>query len=161
VLRATVRHLDAESPIDDLKPMQIRIDESLVTRRSPAILAAIFAGVALLLAAIGTYGVLAYAVDQRRREIGVRLALGALPSEVATQFLRLGTTLLLVGLSLGTLGAWGVGRAMESLLFGVGPIDLAVLAVAATVIAVVVLLATLIPSQRAARVSPMAALSER
>jgi predicted permease len=160
-LRASVRRLDAESPIDDLKPMQIRIDESLVTRRSPAVLVAIFAGVALLLASIGTYGVLAYSVEQRRREIGVRLALGALPSEVLTQFLRLGTTLLLVGLTLGTLGAWGVGRAMESLLFGVGPIDVAVLAAAATVITVVVLLATLIPSQRAARLSPMAALSEQ
>jgi putative ABC transport system permease protein len=97
----------------------------------------------------------------RRVAILTSASLGALPSEVLTQFLRLGTTLLVVGLSLGTLGAWGVGRAMESLLFGVRPIDVAVLAAAAAVITVVVLLATLIPSQRAARLSPTAALSEQ
>jgi predicted permease len=160
-LRATVRQLAAELPVDDLKPMQIRIDESLVTRRSLAALVAIFAGVALLLASIGTYGVLAYSVEQRRREIGVRLALGALPIEVLMQFLRVGTSLLLVGLSLGSLGAWGLGRAMESLLFGVGPSDVSVLAATSAVITVIVLFATLIPSQRAARLSPVAALSEQ
>ena len=159
-VKQTVLKLDPELPVDDLKPMQARLDESLVARRSPAILAGIFSGVALLLAAIGTYGVLAYAVNQRRREIGVRMALGALPQQVLAQFLGLGARLLAAGLILGVLGAWGAGRAMQSVLFGVGAIHLGVLLAASAVMAVVVLLAVFLPSHRASRVSPIDALRD-
>lgn len=159
-LRKTVLQLDSELPIDNLKPMQNRIDESLVTRRSPAMLAGIFAGVALLLTAVGTYGVLAYAVSQRRREIGVRMALGALPQQVLTQFLGLGAKLLLAGITLGLLGAWAAGRAMQSQLFGIGSLHPGVLAVTAGVMVSVVLLATFVPSHRASRVSPTEALRD-
>lgn len=160
MVQKTILRLDPELPVDALKPMQALVDQSLVPRRSPAVLAGVFAGVALILAAIGTYGVLAYAVSQRRREIGVRMALGALPQQVLGQFLGLGIRLLLVGTAIGCLGAWAVGRAMQSLLFGVGAVHLGVLAGTALLMLVVVLLATFLPSYRASRVSPIEALRD-
>ena len=160
MLQRVVLKLDPELPVDELKPMQAWIDDSMVSRRSPTLLAGIFAGVALLLAAVGTYGVLAYAVSQRRREIGVRMALGALPQQVLAQFLGLGSKLLLAGIALGALGAWGVGRAMQSMLFGVGVVHGGVLAGAAFVMTVVVFVATFLPSHRASRVSPIEALRD-
>jgi predicted permease len=158
VVQKTILQLDPDLPMDDVRTMEARIDESLTARRSPAILAGIFAGVALLLAAIGTYGVLAYAVTQRQREIGVRMALGALPTQVLLQFLKLGATLLIVGIAFGALGAWGAGRAMQSVLFEVGPARPEIFALTAGVLGLVVLLASLLPSRRAARVSPLEAL---
>ncbi len=159
-LKKTVLRLDPELPVDDLKPMQVRIDDSLVSRRSPAVLAGIFAGVALLLAAVGTYGVLAYAVSQRRREIGVRMALGAQPEQVLAQFLGLGAKLLLAGIALGVVGSWAAGRAMQSVLFGVGTVHVGVLFATAGLLVVVVLLAVFLPSYRASRVSPLEALRD-
>ena len=160
VLKKIVLKIDPELPVDDLKTMQARIDDSLVARRSPAVLTGVFAGVALLLAAVGTYGVLAYAVGQRRREIGVRMALGAQPRQVLVQFLGLGFRLLLAGIGFGVLGAWAAGRAMQRLLFGVDAIHPGILAATAGVMLVVVLLAVFLPSRRASRVSPIEALRD-
>jgi predicted permease len=157
-LRQLVLRLDPQLPVDDLRPMQARIDESLVPRRSPTLLAAIFAAAALFLAAIGTYGVLAYAVAQRHREIGVRMALGALPSQIRSQFLRAGGRLLAAGLALGGFGAWGVIRVMKSMLFETGTIAAGVIASTATVMTVAMLLACWLPARRAARLDPMEAL---
>jgi ABC-type antimicrobial peptide transport system permease subunit len=140
--------------------METRITDSLVARRSPALLASLFSGIALLLTAIGTYGVLSYAVAQRRREIGVRMALGALPSQIRSQFLSLSLRLLACGTFLGVIGAWQAGRAMRTVLFHVPPLSLAVLAGAASVMGVVCLAACLLPSQRAARISPVETLAE-
>ena len=160
VLQKTVLALDPALPVDDLKTMQTRIDDSLVSRRSPAVLAGAFAVVALLLAAIGTYGVLAYAVSQRRREIGVRMALGARPQQVLRQFLFLGAKLLFAGVTLGALGSWAAGHAMQSVLFGVGSLHPGVLAVTAATLFTVVLLATFLPARRATLVSPLEALRD-
>jgi predicted permease len=157
-LRKVVRQADPELPVSDLRSMETRIDDSLVARRSPALLTGIFAGVALLLAAIGTYGVLSYSVSQRHREIGVRMALGALPQQVLAHFLGQGTKLLLLGVSIGVLGASATGRAMKSVLFDVGAFQADVLAATAGVMVLVVLLACLIPARRAASVDPMVAL---
>lgn len=157
-MRQTVLHIDPALPLDDLKSMGTRIDESLVARRSPMLLAGIFALVALVLAAIGIYGVLAYSVAQRQREIGVRMALGAMPGQIRWQFLRLGGRLLAIGIALGLLGAWSVGRAMHNLLFDVGALNPTVLIATACVLGAVVVLASLLPSRRAARVDPMVAL---
>jgi predicted permease len=160
VLPRLVLGIDPSLPVDDIKVYQQRLDDSLVARRSSSFLAGIFAGLALLLSAVGTYGVLAYAVSQRRREIGVRMALGAQPGQVLRQFLGLGSRFLLLGLGLGALGAWGAGHAMHGLLFGLPPLHLGVLAGTAAIMILVVLIATLVPSQRAARVSPLEALRQ-
>lgn len=159
-LQRTVLELDPQLPIDDVKVLRELVDDSLVTRRSPAVLVAIFAGAALLLAAIGTYGVLAYAVNQRRREIGVRMALGALPAQVLRQFLGLGLRLLAFGIVLGAFGAWAAGRAMTGLLYDVPGFHSGVALATAVTLLLVVLLATLIPSRRAAQVSPIEALRD-
>ncbi len=159
-LQKVVRQIDADVPVTDVRSMDTRIADSLVARRSPALLAGLFSGIALLLTSIGTYGVLSYAVAQRRREIGVRIALGAQPGQIRIQFLSLSLRLLTAGTVLGLIGAWQAGRAMRSLLFQVPPLNVAVLAAAACVTAAVCLAACLLPSQRAARISPMEALAE-
>ncbi len=157
-LRAAVLRVDPELPVENLKTMNDWVDESLKGRRSPMLLAAIFAGVALVLAAIGIYGVLAYAVAQRRREIGVRMALGALPSQVRMQFLSIGARFVAVGSAIGAAGGWFTGRAMQSQLFGVGPVQPGVFIATAAVLALVAMAACLLPAVRAARVPPMEAL---
>jgi len=157
-LQAAVLRLDPELPLHGLKTMTARVQESMAGRRVPLLLAGIFASVALILAAVGIYGVLAYTVAQRQREIGVRMALGALPEQILRQFLGLGGRLLLIGLPLGLLGAWFAGRAMTSLLFGVAPTNALVLSGTAGMLALVAMLACALPSRRAARVSPIEAL---
>jgi predicted permease len=159
-MRNTVLELDEGLPLDNLRTMQSRIDERLLGRRSPAILAGIFAAVALLLAALGTYGVLAYAVNQRRREIGVRMALGALPGQVRGLFLGLGGRFLLLGTLFGVLGGWLLERGMRSVLYAVERLPWALVGLVAFVLFAVVLCASLIPSHRAARLSPLEALRD-
>lgn len=157
-LRKLVRTADPELAIGDIRSMETRMADSLVTRRSPALLAGIFAGVALLLAAIGTYGVLSYAVAQRHREIGIRMALGAQRPQIVAQFLSLGLRLLAAGIVLGLLGAWLAGRAMQSLLFGVPALPVAALFGTTLVMTLVSLVASLIPAHRASKLDPMIAL---
>ena len=157
-LRKLVRAANPDLAIDNLRSMDARIADSLIARRSPAMLAGIFAGVALLLAAIGTYGVLSYAVAQRRREIGIRMALGAQRRQIGTQFLSLGLRLLAAGTVVGLIGAWLAGRAMQSVLFGVPALPVATLLGTALVMTAVSLVACLIPARRATKVDPMIAL---
>jgi predicted permease len=157
-LRKLVGAADPDLAIGNIRSMETRVADSLVTRRSPALLAGIFAGIALLLAAIGTYGVLSYAVAQRTREIGIRMAVGAQRTQIATQFLSLGLRLLVGGAILGLIGAWWAGRAMQSVLFDVPALPVGALLTTALVMGIVSLIACLIPASRAARVDPMTAL---
>jgi len=159
-LQKTVRQIDPNIPVNDLRSMDTRIADSLVTRRSPALLAGLFSGIALLLTAIGTYGVLSYAVAQRRREIGLRMALGAQPAQIRGQFVYLSLRLLSAGTILGLIGAWLTGRAMQAVLFHVPALSLSIFAGVTCVMGLVSLVACLLPSQRAARISPMEALAE-
>jgi len=157
-LRKLVRAAHPALAVDNIRSMDTRIADSLITRRSPALLAGIFAGVALLLAAIGTYGVLSYAVAQRRREIGIRMALGAQRHQIGTQFLSLGLRLLAAGTILGLIGAWLAGRAMQGVLFGVPALPILTLLGTAFVMTAVSLVACLVPARRATRVDPIVAL---
>jgi predicted permease len=159
-LQKVVRQIDADLPVSDVRSMDNRIADSLVARRSPALLAGLFSSIALLLTTIGTYGVLSYAVAQRRREIGVRMALGAQPGQIRSQFFYLSLRLLAAGTLLGLFGAWQAGRAMQAVLFHVPALNLAILAGTVGVMGAVSLVAGLLPSQRASRISPMEALAE-
>jgi predicted permease len=157
-LRKLVRAAHPALAVDNIRSMDTRIADSLITRRSPALLAGIFAGVALVLAAIGTYGVLSYAVAQRTREIGIRMVLGAQREQIGAQFLSLGLRLLAAGTLLGLFGAWLAGKAMQTVLFDVPPLHLAILLGTAAIMSVVSLVACLIPAHHAAMVNPMVAL---
>ena len=154
-----VRRLDPDLPLDGVRSMDERVTDSLVVRRTPALLAVLFAVVALVLAAVGTYGVLSYAVSQRRREIGVRLALGARPRQVGGAFLSQGLALLAGGIAIGGVGAWGAGRLMQRLLFEVPALHAPTLIASALTMGMVATLASFIPARRAARVDPIIAMS--
>ena len=159
-VRQTILDLDPELLINNLQTMDGRIEDSLTTRRAPVMLAGIFAAVALLLAGIGTYGILAYAVAQRQREVGVRMALGASPAKVRGQFLSLGLRLLAIGLVLGLIGTWFIGRMLNGLLYNMPDFHFASVFSAACLMALVSQLACLLPSWKASRVPPTVALSE-
>jgi predicted permease len=153
-----VRETDADVPLTDLRSMEVLVSDSLTTRRSPAVMAGIFAASALLLAMVGLYGVMAYAVAQRTREFGVRLALGAQNSDVLRLVFAEGIRLAAIGLAAGAVLALLLTRYLASLLYGIGSDDpLAFLGVAG-VIALVAGLACLLPARRATTVDPMSAL---
>jgi putative ABC transport system permease protein len=146
--------------VNDLRSVDTRIADALMGYRSPALVASIFSLIAILLIAVGTYGVLSYAVTQRRCEIGVRRALGARPGQIRSQFLALGLRLLAASVILGTIGPWLTGRAMQTILFQVRPFHVGTVAAAAVIIGVVSLIACLLPSRLAAQISPMEALAD-
>jgi predicted permease len=158
-VRRELGGIDPELPFYDVQTMQERLDASLVTRRSPMLLAMIFGAVALLLAAIGIYGVLAYLVTQRTKEIGIRLALGSDAKRVFGLVLKEGLAILAIGFALGIGGALALARSIESVLFGVQPLDAAVLVSATTLLAVVALVACSLPATRATRINPVVALN--
>ncbi|MEE8360925.1 MAG: ABC transporter permease [Gemmatimonadales bacterium] len=153
-----MKRLAATVPIRDLKTMSRQIRENVFLDRMISILAAAFAVLATLLAAIGLYGVLAYSVQQRTREIGVRMSLGADASNVRSLVLRQVAGMLVLGGVIGTAGALGVGRAMRSLLYGLEGHDPMVFALALGVLAVVALCAGYLPARRASRIDPIRAL---
>jgi predicted permease len=157
-LRKLVRAAHPALAVDNIRSMDARIADSLIARRSPALLAGIFAAVALLLATIGTYGVLSYAVAQRQREIGIRMALGAQREQIGAQFLWLGLRLLVAGILLGLLGTWLAGKAMQVVLFDVPPLHLGIFFVVAAIMSAVSLVACLLPARRASLVDPVDAL---
>ncbi len=160
-LRREVAAIDPELPLYNIRPMNVRIDQSLMSRRTPMLLAVLFGAIALFLAAVGIYGVLAYQVSQRRRELGIRLALGSDTSRIFSLVVREGLLLLGTGLAAGFIGAIAIRRAMEAQLFGVRPMDPAVLASVAALLAVVALTACAVPARRAARIDPLIALTDQ
>jgi putative ABC transport system permease protein len=158
-IRRELSALDPELPLYGVLTMQERMDETLVDRRTPMVLSTVFAAVALFLAAVGIYGVLAYQVTQRAREIGIRMALGSDPWGVFKLILSEGLVLLAAGLVLGAAGAFAIRSALQSQLYGVGAMDPFVLASVAAVLAVVALVACAVPARRAARIDPLIALN--
>ena len=159
-LRAAVQSIDRDLPIFGVQTMDERLASSLVSRRVPMLLALGFGSVALFLAMIGVYGVLAYQVAQRQREIGIRLALGSSAAEVFRLVLRDGAWITGAGLVLGVVGAFIGGRLIARLLYGVAPTDLAVFGVVALVVSAIALAASVIPARRATLVDPVRALND-
>lgn len=157
-LRHDVTSLDPLLPVANVERLANLVDASLAARRFTMLVLLSFAAIAVALAVVGVYGVLAYMVSQRRREIGLRLAIGASPSDVVSMFVRDGAELILAGLAVGLAGALAMGRAISSLLFGVAPTDPATLAIVIGVLATAAVCATYLPARRAARVDPSEAL---
>jgi putative ABC transport system permease protein len=160
VVRREVQAIDPDQPIGEVTTMEDNISNSLAARRLTMTLLAAFAGLALVLASVGLYGVMALSVTQRTRELGIRLALGAARADVFRLVLGQGLALVSLGLGLGLLGALAAGRALASLLYNVGTIDVAALCTALLSLAFVALLACFFPARRATRVDPMVALRE-
>jgi predicted permease len=159
-LRREVAAIDPQLPVFEMQPMSYWTDRSLASRRSPALLSIAFGFVALFLSAIGIYGVLAYLVTQRRREIGIRVALGSSAAGVFRLVLREGLVLVAAGLLVGGIGSFLLRRTLESQLFGVTATDPAVLIVVSAVLAAVALIACAVPARRATRIDPLIALTE-
>jgi predicted permease len=157
-IRAEVRRLDANLPVANVRPMTAVVDTSLATPRLTGGLLSIFAGVALLLAAVGVSGVLAYLVSRRRREIGIRMALGASSADVVRLVLRRGLLTAGGGIAAGLAAAFFLTRLMEGLLYGVAPRDPKTFAAATLILLGIALAASAVPALRAARIDPLVAL---
>jgi len=151
--------LDKDQPIYNVRTMEEVVAQSIGTRRVSMLLVSVFAGAALLLAAVGIYGVMAYSVTQRTQEIGIRMALGAQTGDVLRMVVRQGMTLALVGIGVGLAGAFGFTRLLASLLFGVNASDPLTYVGISLLLALVALLACYLPARRAARLDPMNALA--
>jgi putative ABC transport system permease protein len=159
-IKREVQALDPQQPIGTTSTMEKNIGNSLSPRRLTMVLLGAFAGLALVLASVGLYGVMALSVTQRTREMGIRMALGAARGDVMRLVLGQGVGLVAIGLGAGLLGALAAGRALASLLYGVGAFDIAALALAMLSLAIVAVIACAVPARRATRVDPMVALRD-
>ncbi|MDO8681698.1 MAG: ABC transporter permease [Acidobacteriota bacterium] len=159
-VRREIQQIDPELPFYGVRTMEDRLSASLIDRRTPTLLATGFAGVALFLAAIGIYGVLAYQVSQRRREIGIRMALGAESGSIFGLILREGGLMVAVGAVLGLLGSFVVRQTLQAQLYEVGAMDPLVVSSVAIVLVLVALVACVLPARRAAKTDPMIALTQ-
>jgi ABC-type antimicrobial peptide transport system permease subunit len=157
-IRAAVRAMDLDQPVEDVKTMEAALRDWASPAKFVAILMTALAGIALALASIGTYGVIAYGVSQRTRELGIRIALGATTAQIGrmvlARALRLGVIALLIGIP----GAWATTRALEGILFGTSPTDPLVFSTTPLVLLAVATLAAWHPARRASRVDPASAL---
>ena len=158
VVRSEVMAIDNNQPISDVKTLAQRVDEVVAVSRSLMLLFSAFALLALILGAVGVYGIVSYSVTQRTHEIGIRMALGARPTDVLTLTLRNGIALTVLGIVIGVGAAFALTRFMESMLFGVTPTDKLTFIAVSFLLFLVALCASLIPARRATKVDPLVAL---
>jgi putative ABC transport system permease protein len=158
VIRQQVRALDSTLPISSVLTMDAVIAESVAERRLHMLLLSTFAGIALILAVVGTYGVLAYQITERTREFGVRMALGAKSGDILAMVIREGMMPAVAGVAIGLVGATLVTRVLASLLFETEPLDAVTFAGTAGVLLAAALVACCVPARRATRVDPSTAL---
>jgi putative ABC transport system permease protein len=159
-VRRIIANVDPEQPVSNVQTMDEIVDLNVADRRQQMTLLGAFAGLALLLASIGLYGVLSYSVTQRIREIGLRMALGASASSVTQMVVKHGITLTGIGVAIGLAGSWAATRALKTTLYGVSSTDPVTFAAVAVLLTVIALAACWIPARRAARVDPIVALRE-
>jgi putative ABC transport system permease protein len=157
-VRRTVWEVDRDQPVSNVSTMEEVLSESIARQRFSTLLLGVFAAVALVLAAVGIYGVMSYSMAQRTREIGIRMALGAQKRDVLKLAVGQGLRLVSVGVALGLVGALVLTRVMSSLLFGVSATDPATLVTISLILVAVALLASYIPARRAAKLDPLIAL---
>ena len=160
-VRRELAQIDPELPFYGVRTLEERVSRSLMDRRTPMLLATGFAGVALFLAAIGIYGVLAYQVSQRRREIGIRMALGAASGNIFTLVLREGGMVVGLGAVAGIVGAFLLRQTLQAQLYETGAMDPRVVASVAAMLIAVATIACVLPARRAARTDPLIALSDQ
>ena len=160
LLRREIQLVDPDLPVFNVRTMNEVIDGSLASRRFSAQLVGVFALVALLLASVGVYGLLAYMVGQRSHEIGVRMALGAMPSTIGRMIVSRGARLAGIGVGIGLLLSGIMAPLISSLLYGVRPLDPEVFLAVPLILMVVALLASYLPARRATKVNPIVALRE-
>jgi ABC-type antimicrobial peptide transport system permease subunit len=160
MLRTAIARIDPELALFDVKTMDERTALSLASRRASLTLALAFGGLALFLAAIGIYGVLAYLVAQRRREIAIRMALGSTTAAVVKLVLREGLTLVAIGLAGGFVGAAALEKAVASQIYGVRPYDPLVIGGVSLLLGAVALVACAAPAGRATRIDPIEVLRQ-
>jgi predicted permease len=156
--KAALREVDPKLPLFGVRSLRAIVDQSLAQSRLNTTILAIFAGLALLLAGIGIYGVVSFSVAQRTQEIGVRMALGAQPGDVFRLVLREGTLLSALGVSIGLVAAWGATSVIQSWLFGIGRNDPTTLVLAASTLVAIAVVASAVPALRATRVDPLLAM---
>ena len=157
-IKDQIAALDSDQAVSDVATMEENIDDSLASQRLTMTLLGVFAGLALILASIGLYGVMALIVTQRTREMGIRFALGASRGDVLRLVLGQGAVLVGIGLTAGLLGALVASRALRSVLYNVAPLDPAALISALLTLSLVALIACFLPARRASRVDPIEAL---
>jgi putative ABC transport system permease protein len=161
VLRRELAALDPAQPISDVASMDERAASSVAQFKLNSIIVTLFAAVALVLASVGIFAVISYAVAQRTREIGIRMALGALGSQIASRVLLEAAVLVGIGLVLGAGAAVWLGRFVQNQLYGVKPTDAPTVAIAAVSLVLVAGIATLLPARRASTISPTMALRDQ
>jgi putative ABC transport system permease protein len=157
-VRETVRRMDAQLPLANVRPMTAWVSTGAAQPRFSAVLLGLFAAVALFVAGVGTYGVLAYSVSQRTKELGLRLALGAGRREVVSLIVREGLAVGAVGLAVGLMAAAALARVLSSLVFGVSVRDPVTYTAVSGLLFVIAVTACVVPAIRASRVDPMVAL---
>jgi len=157
-ITAELHAVDKDLPVSNVTTLATRLSQEVSPKRFNTALLTLFAAVALLLAATGIYGLIAYSVVQRTREIGVRIALGATPREVMRLFMGQGMKLVLPGLAIGLAAAFALTRLMISLLFGIKPTDAVTFILVSICVVLVSLVACYVPARRATKVDPLVAL---